>query len=377
MASETLKIDANNKPVIGFVTDDANQFIKMGRIDDTTKALKVMFVGGTATFSSMTAGSVLFAGTGGVVSQDNTNLFFDTTSKQLRIGLTGAPFDVDSRVRLAVVGNVNDYSDVGVQNQNAGDSATGDFFVSADNDSSTLVGHYTDFGITSSGWNPSTAGNIKGISINTAGGSYIVGDVLIVSTGGDGNGQITVATVNGSGGVTSATVTNNGTGYVTGSGYSTTGGIGSGCKINVVSLIDFTLWSANDGYLYNSGGNLNLSTDTSGKVIKFSVGGIGTLNEIGRFTTSGLTIGLSGTTTGKILLSGATSGTATITPSAIAGTPTLTLPTSSGTIPAVTSGSGAPSSTPSDIGLIYCDTANSKVYISTATSNSSSWKILN
>lgn len=47
MASENLKVDQNNKPVVGFVTDDSNQFIKMGRIDDTTKGLKVMLVGGT------------------------------------------------------------------------------------------------------------------------------------------------------------------------------------------------------------------------------------------------------------------------------------------------------------------------------------------
>lgn len=63
MADETLKIDANNKPVIGMVTDDSNQFIKMGRIDDTTKGLKVMIVGGTGagTVTSVTAGTGLTA----------------------------------------------------------------------------------------------------------------------------------------------------------------------------------------------------------------------------------------------------------------------------------------------------------------------------
>lgn len=57
MADETLKIDANNKSVVGFVTDDANQFIKMGRIDDTTKGLKVMIVGGVGggTVTSLTS----------------------------------------------------------------------------------------------------------------------------------------------------------------------------------------------------------------------------------------------------------------------------------------------------------------------------------
>ena len=38
------------------------------------------------TFSSLTAGSVLFAGAGGLVSQDNANLFWDNTNKRLGIG---------------------------------------------------------------------------------------------------------------------------------------------------------------------------------------------------------------------------------------------------------------------------------------------------
>lgn len=44
--NEVLRRDANNEPVIGLVTDDASQEIRMGRIDDTTKGLKVMVVGG-------------------------------------------------------------------------------------------------------------------------------------------------------------------------------------------------------------------------------------------------------------------------------------------------------------------------------------------
>jgi hypothetical protein len=48
------------------------------------------------TFSTMTNGSVLFAGTGGVLSQDNTNFFWDNTNKRLGIGTTtpGYPLDV-------------------------------------------------------------------------------------------------------------------------------------------------------------------------------------------------------------------------------------------------------------------------------------------
>lgn len=43
----------------------------------------------------------------------------------------------------------------------------------------------------------------------------------------------------------------------------------------------------------------------------------------------------------------------------------------------VTSGSAAPNTTPSAVGLMYVDTVNKKVYVSTGTSSSSDWTILN
>lgn len=43
---------------------------------------------GAPTFSSLTAGSIPFAGTGGLLSQDNANLFWDNTNKGLGIGTT-------------------------------------------------------------------------------------------------------------------------------------------------------------------------------------------------------------------------------------------------------------------------------------------------
>lgn len=65
MASENLEIDANNKVVAGAITDDSNKFIKMLRIDDATKALKVSVIGGI--WGTVTSVSVVsangFAGT--------------------------------------------------------------------------------------------------------------------------------------------------------------------------------------------------------------------------------------------------------------------------------------------------------------------------
>lgn len=45
-------------------------------------------VGGSSTFSTMTAGSVLFAGASGVLSQDNANLFYDSANHRLGLGTT-------------------------------------------------------------------------------------------------------------------------------------------------------------------------------------------------------------------------------------------------------------------------------------------------
>ena len=49
MANETLTPDGNTRNIAGALTDDSNAFIKKLRIDDTTKGLKVLVVGGTGT----------------------------------------------------------------------------------------------------------------------------------------------------------------------------------------------------------------------------------------------------------------------------------------------------------------------------------------
>lgn len=40
-------------------------------------------------------------------------------------------------------------------------------------------------------------------------------------------------------------------------------------------------------------------------------------------------------------------------------------------------GTAAPTTTPPRVGVIFCDTTNGKVYISTGVSSSSDWKLLN
>ncbi len=63
----------------------------------------------TPTFSTMTSGSVLFAGTSGILSQDNSNLFFDDTNNRLGIG-TSSPIDqlhVAGGISATVIGSVS------------------------------------------------------------------------------------------------------------------------------------------------------------------------------------------------------------------------------------------------------------------------------
>lgn len=55
----------------------------------------------------------------------------------------------------------------------------------------------------------------------------------------------------------------------------------------------------------------------------------------------------------------------------------LQVPDAGGNLVVANEGSGAPGYTPELVGLIYCDTSGGKVYISTGTTNSSDWKLLN
>lgn len=97
----------------------------------------------------------------------------------------------------------------------------------------------------------------------------------------------------------------------------------------------FSLFGANDVYLFTGPGgalnNINIATGTAGKVIKFGVGGLLTANEVGRFTSTGLTVGLAGTITGILQIAGITSGTTSLTV-ASAASGTLTLPSATDTL---------------------------------------------
>lgn len=56
------------------------------------------------TLTSMTAGSILFAGTGGLISQDNSNLFWDDTNNRLGVGVNTG---FDPRTGITISGDVD------------------------------------------------------------------------------------------------------------------------------------------------------------------------------------------------------------------------------------------------------------------------------
>lgn len=88
MASENAKIDDNNKPVAMAVTDDANLYRKMLRIDDATKGLKVMLVGGagTGTVTSIASGTGILVNPSPIVATGSVSL---ATALQPMATLTG------------------------------------------------------------------------------------------------------------------------------------------------------------------------------------------------------------------------------------------------------------------------------------------------
>jgi len=102
-----------------------------------------------ATISSMTLGSVLFAGTGGAVTQDNANLFWDDTNNRLGIGTTGPntkleingalSSDYFAALRLAGTGTGTTYRRAGIEYY---DGVSGTMLASASGMRGEVSGHW-------------------------------------------------------------------------------------------------------------------------------------------------------------------------------------------------------------------------------------------
>ena len=227
-----------------------------------------------------------------MATPNSINPSFDelTAKNRVHVGIpTG--FIGDDHAQVDIGANVNDYRRVYIQNRSTGDTAASDFVCGADNDTPGVAGRFIDMGINNSGYSGASAalGIIKQVSVTAGGTGYQIGDILTLATG-DVNAQVEVLTLTGSA-VATVLIYDNGTNYTTGT-KATTGGSGTGCTINVLTLFDFTGTVANDGYIYVSGGNLTLATDdtVANKVIKLFTGGQATGNERMRVDGSGAVI---------------------------------------------------------------------------------------
>jgi len=127
-------------------------------------------------FSTETAGSIFFAGSGGLLSQNNSDFFWDNTNNALDIGTTS---NITSNVNAGVLNvlgtttnttnlalfraNVNNYAQVSVVNANAGATSSADFIVGNNLNDTNPTSYYGDFGINSSG---NTDANYTGLQPN-------------------------------------------------------------------------------------------------------------------------------------------------------------------------------------------------------------------
>jgi len=89
-------VDTNN-PSTGIYRDTGSSWVAVADPGvGTTGTLQQVTTNGSTTnvgisITTLTTGSVLFSGTGGLISQDNTNLFWDDANNFLGIGPTGGP----------------------------------------------------------------------------------------------------------------------------------------------------------------------------------------------------------------------------------------------------------------------------------------------
>jgi hypothetical protein len=133
-----------------------------------------MSIGGSIT--SATAGSILFAGTAGVLAQNNTNFFWDNTNTQLKIG-GGAnySFTDPTAAPLNIAGSVNTFLQANIQNKSTGTSASSDWVATADNGTDST--NFIDVGINGSAY----TGGVFGVANDAY--VYNVGQNMYIGTG--------------------------------------------------------------------------------------------------------------------------------------------------------------------------------------------------
>lgn len=230
MANEVLKIDSNYKPTAGAITDNAAQEIRNLRIDDTTKGLKVMIVGGVGagTVTSISQGTGILATPNPIIATGTIAL---STPLQPIASLTGNSLKV-----LRV---------------NVGETAV----------------EYASASVAAGGLNTqlqyNSTGSLAGISGATTNGTIVsLTNPLI------GGATITTSTINGN------TITT-GTGVLT---------LGAGKTVTVSNTLTFTgtdsssiAFGAGGTVLYNGGAlgtpSSGVATNLTGTATALNIGG--------------------------------------------------------------------------------------------------------
>lgn len=80
------------------------------------------------------------------------------------------------------------------------------------------------------------AGSITGVSVDNGGNSYLLGDIVTITSTIGEEATVSVTSVDGSGAITGISILTDGSGYSVANGYATTGGSGVGATINVTSI---------------------------------------------------------------------------------------------------------------------------------------------
>ena len=332
-------------------------------------------------FSTLTAGSVPFVSSTKTLIDDNANLFWDNTNKWLGIGTATptAPLDVEGDVHITALGSDRtNPREIGITNwgppTGTGDEAArftfGDPWNALQNGYGQRMQIVAYHGVDISGSrednNPLdfVEGTGNDASLNVI-GTVINNPVLTVSAPSSQSANIQEWRKNGtlldyinSTGVFVSSVPN-GTAPFTVTSTTAVANLNiGGSAANVTGIIA----AANGG----TGSNLSSGGSTGDLMVANSATTFSRLTDVavGRVLVSGgagaspsysatPTLGVAGTTLGKISFTGNTSGTVTIQPQATAGTYNFNLPTSAGSVgqPLLSGGGGATAMTFGTLGV--------------------------
>lgn len=317
-------------------------------------------LGGTGTGTIFTTGSIVFSGASGIYQQNNSKFFWDNTNFRLGVGTATPAYNLD----VSGTASVSSSLTIGVQQTTQGslvlaNTAAGAFptTVRSSNSASaawTLTlpvsagtnGYIlTTNGSGVSSWTDPTALGID-VNIGTtviSGGSS--GRVLYNNAGVFGEYSVVPLSVGGTN--ANLTASNGGIFYSTATAGAILSGTATANRVLLSGSSSAPAWSTAtypatttiNQILYSSAANTVSGLATAnGGLLNTSATGVPSI-------TATPTLGVAGTSAGRLLLSGATSGVVTLQTAAAAGTWSLTLPTTGGTnnYALTTNGSGVTS----------------------------------